>query len=214
MSREDENDELGLHDLMSSLINGNSEEILEALSALWDKLQAEDGLELDEIAWKWNAPKPVNSEILEPFVKRLIELTTYESNSDCDYEIRMFATDFARWTDKRAAPALIAKLELVESESDMIQSALLGIVDFGVIEACDAIYNSIFIHDLNFDLGQEIIIDHCMHHLIALGKFDDQRAFDIIKKGFNDEYYKEISIDILESINTSKSQQILDEIKN
>ncbi len=207
MSTED----INLH--LERIASKDSEQILDTLAIfLYENIDAGDEYELDEL-YAWNSPVPVNTEILEPFVQSLIELTTFDSGSsvDIDSEIRMFATDLLGWTDSRAVPALIAGVGGEFASADTIGHAVRGLVRFNAVEASDIIFKSIFNADFaEFDDDEVGALDAGYDQLVALGKLDDDRAFNLLQQGLDDEDWNEMAIELLGDINTPRSQQMLD----
>jgi len=210
LSKDQPEDMQGLLDALGS---EDARRILDALLALYEFVEIEDGVELDEVLYVWNNDAHFDSGKLDPFVKPLGELLQCDLDGERDlvYEIRMHACDLLSVTNKDAIPYLLLGVEGPHASVDALKSAVIGLVRCEASHAADAIYTSIFDKDFESFFGDDTLaaVEGGYDQLVALGKLGDDRAFDLLVKALAHDDWGDMAAEILTEIDTARSEEVL-----
>ena len=203
----------GTQGLLDALGSKDAPRILDALLALHEFVDLHDGVELDELMYQFNNDAQFDSSKLDPFVNSLGELMQCDLDGERDlvYEIRMHACDILSLTNKDAVPYLLLGVEGPHASVDTLKSALIGLVRFEATHASDAIYTSIFSEDFESFFGDDTLaaVEGGYDQLVALGKLDDDRAFDLLVKALAHEDWGDMAAEVLAEIDTARSKEVL-----
>jgi HEAT repeat protein len=184
---------------LEQILSGNPKQILDTLDYLVETIGLED-------RYPWNSPAPDNADLLLPFVESLNQLTSYD-----DEEFRVTAVELLRWSnDLRSVPFLIKAID--DELYDVREGAIKALAQLEATDACDAIHIWL-LHDFEEEYADEnglSIIDDCNYHLVALGKLDDDRAYEILQRGLDNDDWREFTKETLCEINTTRARQMLD----
>ena len=123
----------------------------------------------------------------------------------------MFAVQLLRWSnDLRAESFLIKALE--DESYDVREGAMMAVAQLGITDACDPIYIRCLL-DFEEEYADEnglSIIEDCNYHLVSLGKLDDDRAYEILQRGLDNDDWREFTKETLCEIDTTRARQMLD----
>jgi HEAT repeat protein len=184
---------------LEQILSGNPKQILDTLDYLVETIGLED-------RYPWNSPAPDNADLLLPFVESLNQLTSYD-----DEEFRVTAVELLRWSnDLRSVPFLIKAID--DELYDVREGAIKALAQLEATDACDAIHIRL-LRDFEEEYADEnglSIIDDCNYHLVALGKLDDDRAYEILQRGLDNDDWREFTKETLCEIDTTRARQMLD----
>ena len=152
--------------------------------------------------------EPENANLLNPFIEPMKKLLFHE-----DDEFRMNSAEYLGWCQKDDS-IIDSLIELIIKEkkcTDAVENAMISLAQLDAKRACDSIYNRA-ISDLEEE-GIEteefklMMTEICHYHLLALGKLNDERAFEILEYALENDL---VDVDIiLETINSERSKTLL-----
>jgi hypothetical protein len=199
--------------LLDALGSKDGDQISAALQELDELVHLQDGVELDEYTSCWNNDTDCDSSKLNPFVESLGKLLQSDltGDHDVDYDIRMHACDLLSVTNKDAVPYLLLGVEGPHASVDTLKSAVIGLVRFEASHAADAIYTSIFDKDFESFFGDDTLaaVEGGYDQLVALGKFGDDRAFEILTNALAHDDWGDMAAEVLAEIDTPRSKEVL-----
>lgn len=195
------------------LEEGDSSSILDVLSELqWALLDCGEDYELQEVMYNWNPPVKIKpSPYLGEMLNLLVDLTKYNDveSADESYEIRMFATELLAFSDLDCKETLLGMVIGEHASSDTILPATMGLVARDCREYCDVLFESLFGEIPTPDSIEFALVEKDENILIAIGKLQDVRVFDILAEYVAHEDLDWMVRDILLKINNSHSVKII-----